>query len=96
MVFSDEWLLIKPNPLLEESVIGDTLIVQENTDVDSIFIVFGGGITKPTVWPGQSKLEFSAFKVLPTSSEQSKYKYSVKHDQNSLSTADLAGKFFQD
>jgi hypothetical protein len=40
---SDEWLLLKPSQS-GLHIIGDTLVIQGNTDVDSININFGGGI----------------------------------------------------
>jgi hypothetical protein len=44
IVRSDEWLLIKPAYGTGSHMIGDTIVFQENTDVDSISITFGGGI----------------------------------------------------
>jgi hypothetical protein len=35
-VHSDEWLLLKPSYSQNQQIIGDMLVVQENTDVDSI------------------------------------------------------------
>jgi hypothetical protein len=36
-VYSDEWLLLRPSRY-GEYIVGDSLIVQEGTDVDTIFV----------------------------------------------------------
>lgn len=63
-VTSDEWLLLKPSFAHNQQIIGDTLVVQENTDVDSISISFGGGINSRASLSDQKKLEFNAFRVV--------------------------------
>lgn len=74
LVYSDEWLLLKPS-YSSLGIIGDMLVVQENTDVDSIQITFGGGINQKLNISDQKKQEFYGFTVVDNLEPGHKYKY---------------------
>ena len=86
MVYSDEWLLLRPSRY-GEYIVGDTLIVQEGTDVDTIFVQFGGSTSNNYAFGDQKKQEFQAYRILPETDPKSKYQYKLQQDQKSLTSA---------
>ena len=81
MLRSDEWMMIKPD-VSTGAVIGDTLLIQENTDIDSIVVSFGDTVKEnPRIFrrDGNHSVilgKFTTWKVVETPKDKT-YNYKM-------------------
>ena len=80
LLTSYEWVLVKPSASAN-TIIGNTLLVQAGTDIDSIVISWGDNVkhhSRIQLTPGKQPIQtFQAWKVVETE-DNSEYGYSMK------------------
>ena len=85
LLTSDEWVLVRPAGTYG-SIIGDTLIIEKGTDIDSIVVSWGDSVKHGLKLRNMlSKVEkqailssFQAWRVVESTDKSSEYGYSIK------------------
>ena len=58
---SDEWYLIKPSGSSAGTISGDTLVISERTDIDSITVSWGDAVKSTSSFKGNTRAKISTF-----------------------------------